>query len=264
MCASTSFSSPHIHSNEINNVMTTHALTDNLVQKFRLVTVFRDYTPNFDKRINALSFSTNGINAISSTNNGTIDVFDCNKGIQTSTIFLRKYGCGVVDFTDIEDTIVVASTKQNHAIRSLNIETKKYLTYFVGHNEMVNSLCVHRANNVFLSASNDKSIRLWDVRSPRSQSMTSFNEPPLVAWEPSGTLFAVGLDSKFIKLYDLRGMENGPLAGFTFNKENNCNWTNLKFSHNGEYILISTNSSKIRVIESFFGKIKNCFRSKFA
>lgn len=235
------------------------ALTDETVKTFQPTTHFRDSN---DKRINSMAISENGQTLISASNHHVLDVYDCNHGRLTGVIQMRKYGCGVVDFADNDAAnILVTSTKQDHTVRQLSIETKMYGTYFVGHSDLVTSLCAHQSSKLFLSAGKDRTVRLWDTRSPRSVSMATFDDAPLCAWEPSGALFAVGVNSQEIRMFDLRGLESGPFATFDCNKDFNCDWSHLKFSHDGKQILISTNGTKIRVISSHCGKIIHSFLS---
>lgn len=237
------------------------ALTDDLVKKFQATAHFRDF--NNDNRINSMAIAEDGQTLISASNHHVVDVYNCNLGKQTSFIHLRKYGCGIVDFVDGgAENILVSSKKRDHTIRPLNIETKSYGTYYVGHSDFVTSLCVHRSSGLFLSAGMDKTVRLWDTRSPRVISMAKFTGTPLCAWEPSGALFAVGIDSQKIQMFDLRGLDNGPFFSFDSNKDFNCEWTSLKFSHDGNQILVSTNGTKIRVIDSIYGNIIHPFLSK--
>lgn len=240
------------------------SLSDDLVRKFQPTAHFRDFAPNNDKRINSMAISQNGQTLISASNYHVLDVYDCNRGTQTNVIHLRKYGCGVVDFVDNDNqNILISSKKRDHIIRPLNIETKSYGTYYVGHRDFLSSLCVHRSSGLFLSASMDKTVRLWDTRSPRGVSVATFDGSPVCAWDPSGVLFGVGVDSHQIQLFDIRGLDNGPFCSFVWNKEFNCEWNSLKFSSDGKQILISTNGTKLRVVDSIYGKIVHTFLSKF-
>lgn len=240
------------------------ALNDEMVQKFHPTTHFRDYSLNADKRVNSMTFSDDGRTLSASTNDHVLDVFDCNGGNQSAKIFLQKYGCGVIDFIGVTaEKILISSRKRDHVIRPLTIETKSYGQYYVGHSGLVTSLCVHRSSDVFLSAGRDKTIRLWDTRLTCCLSVTKFDSTPLCAWDPSGTMFGVAVDSRHIQLFDLRGLDNGPVVTFNSNKDFNSEWCKIAFSHDGKQILISTNGTKIRVIDSFYGTIIHPFLSKY-
>ncbi|PKU28170.1 wd repeat-containing protein hypothetical protein [Limosa lapponica baueri] len=75
-------------------------------------------------------------------------------------------------------------------------------------------------DDTFISGSLDKTIRLWDLRSPNCQ---------------------------------------GPFATFKMQYDRTCEWTGLKFSNDGKLILISTNGGFIRLIDAFKGAILHTF-----
>ena len=57
-----------------------------------------------------------------------------------------------------------------------------------------------------------------------------------------------------VKLYDLRSFDKGPFVTFNLPREKQCEWTGLKFSPNGQAILLTTNGSVMRLIEAFHGQ----------
>ena len=59
-------------------------------------------------------------------------------------------------------------------------------------------------DDTFISGSMDKSLRLWDLRSPNCQGMMHVGGRPVAAFDPEGLIFAAGINSEMIKLYDLR------------------------------------------------------------
>lgn len=54
-------------------------------------------------------------------------------------------------------------------IRYLSLHDNKYLRYFKGHKSRVTSLCMSPEDDTFMSASEDKTVRLWDLRSTNAQ-----------------------------------------------------------------------------------------------
>ena len=102
---------------------------------------------------------------------------------------------------------------------------------------------------------------------------------PAAAFDPDGLIFAAGINSESVKLYDLRSFDKGPFSSFRFNGENkifrpvkltkfclvdnkDLEWTGLKFSPDGKSILISTNGSVIKLIDSYTGLSLQTFTGK--
>ena len=103
---------------------------------------------------------------------------------------------------------------------------------------------------------------------------------PAAAFDPDGLIFAAGINSESVKLYDLRSFDKGPFSSFKFNGDyyyhymvTKCNlylpvdssdivWTGLKFSPDGKSILISTNGSVIKLIDSYNGTSLQTFTGK--
>ena len=42
---------------------------------------------------------------------------------------------------------------------------------------------------------------------------------PVAAFDPDGLIFAAGINSDAVKLYDLRSFDKGPFSSFKFNGE---------------------------------------------
>ena len=77
---------------------------------------------------------------------------------------------------------------------------------------------------------------------------------PVVSYDPEGLIFAVGLDSKQIKLYDLRSFDKGPFITFFIRSDpGKVEWTSMKFSPDGKTIILSTNGPIIKLIDAFQG-----------
>lgn len=114
-------------------------------------------------------------------------------------------------------------------------------------------------DDMFLSGSLDKTLRLWDLRSPNCQGMMHLSSRPVAAFDPEGLVFAAGVNSESVKLYDLRSFDKGPFASFRLMGEKGCEWTGLKFSPDGKTILLSTNGSVIRLIDAFHGNALQTF-----
>jgi len=62
-------------------------------------------------------------------------------------------------------------------------------------------------DDTFLSGSMDKTLRLWDLRSPNCQGLMHLHGKPVAAFDPEGLIFATGVNNECVKLYDLRSFD---------------------------------------------------------
>jgi WD40 repeat protein len=69
------------------------------------------------------------------------------------------------------------------------------------------ALSMSPVDDMFLSGSLDKTLRLWDLRSPNCQGLMHLTSRPVAAFDPEGLIFAAGVNSESVKLYDLRSFD---------------------------------------------------------
>ncbi|XP_069141823.1 WD repeat-containing protein 82-like [Argopecten irradians] len=230
-------------------------LTDSVVQNFRVAKIFRENTD----RITSLDYSANGETLISSSDDDSIVIYDCQNGTPKRTLNSKKYGVDLICYTHAANTALHSSTKVDDTIRYLSLHDNKYIRYFPGHTKKVVTLNMSPINDTFLSGSLDKTIRLWDLRSQNCQGLMHLPGRPVAAFDPDGLIFAAGINSEVVKLYDLRSFDKGPFTHFKLSQDRGCDWTGMKFSPDGKLILISTNGQVLRLIDAFQGTCLQTF-----
>jgi len=225
-------------------------LVDSCVRSFKVAKIFRE---NCEK-ISNIDFSSDGMNLLVASEDDQIVIYDCEKGSQVRTINSKKYGVDLIRFTHARNSAIHSSTKVDDTIRYLSLHDNKFLRYFPGHTKRVVALSVSPSDDSFLSASLDKTLRIWDLRSPNCHGLMHLpGGRPVAGYDPEGLIFAAGVNSECIKLYDLRSFDKGPFTTFKQQQEKECDWTGLKFSRDGKSIVISTNGPIIRLIDAFQG-----------
>ena len=236
-------------------------LTDEVFRSFRVAKVFRENTD----RINCINFSANGESMIASSNDDSIAVYCCLEGRYAlignipvycscgsfrpkRTLYSKKYGCDLLQYTHAPNTIIYSSNKVDGEFqkwilsnnRPASFIAKRYYpiplsprqqippilsgtykevsvvyNYNIGHTPLiiltpppydcsVVSLMMSPVSDSFLSGSLDQTIRLWDLRSQNCQGLMHLNGRPVASYDPEGLIFAAGIDSRQLKLYDLR------------------------------------------------------------
>lgn len=230
-------------------------LDDTSISKFKIAKEFSDN----DKRINSIDISNDGKNLITSSDDDTINIYDCVQGIKAkSRVFSKKYGVDLIKFTHATQTALHTSTKENDTIRYLSLHDNKYLRYFIGHEKRVVTLGMSPADDHFISGSLDQTIRLWELKNDKSTGVIKdVGLDPIASYDPEGLIFAVGVNSELIKLYDVRLHEKGPFSTIKHTRQESTvqHWKSLKFSPNGKQILISTDYEELYILDAFSGQL---------
>lgn len=239
-------------------------LTDEFLAGFQMFPNFCRPVHNHDKRIMSIKFSPDGEKLVAASNQRTLEMYNCNTGTQEQYFQLYKHGMSVIEYMDKSDEILVGSiTKGDCAIRELNMSSNRFVTSYIGHQRPSVSLSVDLEKKLFVSGGFDKSALVFDFRVPSAQlGLTDMPGIPLVALHPkTDNLCAMALENNRVELHDLRSLTK-PFTVFKLNPEQS-NWVSMKFSPDGDQILISSDSSRIKVINSFHGSIQAIYSSKF-
>lgn len=240
------------YANDFNPVSSSMKLDNNNIGKFK---VAKEFCEN-KARINSIDFSQDGKCLISSSDDDTIILYDCEKGIKKRDIMSKKYGVDLIRYTHGLNTAIHTSTKENDTIRYLSLHDNKYLRYFVGHEKRVVTLSMSPADDTFLSGALDQTIRIWSLNQDKAIGKLHAPGFPIANFDPEGLIFAVGLNSEVIKLYDSRLYEKGPFSTIRIPKPPNLNisWRSLTFSPNGQQIMLTTDYEELYILDAFSGE----------
>ncbi|KAI0986000.1 hypothetical protein GJ496_000869 [Pomphorhynchus laevis] len=259
-------------------------LTDQVVRNFRLSKIFRENS----SRINSMSFNDAGDLLISSGDDESIIIYDCMQGTSKKALNSKKYGVDLINYTHAANTAIHASTKVDDTIRYLSLHDNKYIRYFAGHSDRVNCLMMSPTDDTFLSTSVDQTLRLWDLRSPNCQGLMHLTGRTIANFDPDGLIFAAGVSSDKVKLYDLRSFDKGPFstfricssvaanepvnssfssAGSTISTNSTSNgfgpeWLGLRFSPDGRVIALLSADEQIKLIDAFHGTLLHCLTTE--
>ncbi|CAO3569198.1 unnamed protein product [Mortierella alpina] len=233
-------------------------LTPALLGSLKVAKIFKDNT----QIITSLDFDDTGGKCVTSAQDESLHVYDCVTGKLDKTLFSKKYGVHLARFTHRSTNVVYASTKEDDTLRYLSLHDNKYIRYFHGHEKKVTALEMSPLDDQFLAGSED-AIRLWDLRSPTCQGAVSIVGRPAVAFDPSGLVFAVALGST-LRLYDVKSFDQGPFSSATIGENLGVNpaaivATQLEFSSDGKYILVTTAADAHYIIDAYHPK-DTCFR----
>jgi COMPASS component SWD2 len=184
---------------------------------------------------------------------------------RVKTLNSKKYGIDLPRFTHKSSAIIYASTKEDDTIRYHSLHDNKYLQYFKGHSAKVVSLEMSATDDGFLSASMDRTVRLWDLRTPQCRGLLNLPSNAVVAYDTTGLVFAAGLNQyQRILLYDQANFDKAPFLTITLDDPTlreisypprPIYMTSLSFSTNGKYILVGCSGDAHYVLDSFEGTL---------
>jgi COMPASS component SWD2 len=159
--------------------------------------------------------------------------------------------------------VIHASTKEDDTVRYHSLHDNKYLQYFRGHTDRVVSLEMNPIDDGFMSASMDRTVRLWDLRSPACRGLLTLPAPSIVAYDASGIVFAVAINQySRILMYDVANYDKEPfltvaledptLAQVSFPPRAPY-MTSLAFSSDGKFLLVGCAGDAHYVLDAFEG-----------
>ena len=180
-------------------------------------------------------------------------------------LYSKKYGVDLPRFTHKNTAILHASTKEDDTVRYHSLHDNKYLQYFKGHKGRVISLEMSPVDDGFMSGSLDKTVRLWDLRSPNCRGLLNLPASPVVAYDASGLVFAVGINQySRILLYDQANFDKAPFLTITLEDPTLSKvtfppraiyMTSLSFSTNGKYLLVGCSGDAHYIMDAFEGHL---------
>jgi COMPASS component SWD2 len=207
-----------------------------------------------------------------STNESSIHLIDSLAGEEKKADTIAN-----AKFTHHESCIMFSSDRE---VKYLSCYDNKYLRYFWGHSDVVTSLCMNPIDDTFITASEDRTVRLWSLSSPNPTAKLQLPakfESPYATFDASGVIFGVlaqesGTRKRSLKLYDARNFSSGPFEEilpeqsliesaiqkanpeWSHSQTRKClegNWTGFEFSTDGNHILVSTQSDLLLVLDGF-------------
>jgi COMPASS component SWD2 len=229
--------------------------------------------------VNNLDFHRDGKFLVMTTTQSSIHLIDCLSGEEKKKIHCKTTGISRMKYTNHESSILMSTEKKPHTIKYLSLYDNRYIRNFAGHSDTICSLSMSSVDDVFLSASVDKTIRRWDLTSPKETAriqLPSAFESPYVSCDSSGVIFGVlayNAKKSFhtLRLYDMRAYDSGPFQDIcpldsAFSQvlsseypqmaedaklKTNPTWTSFEFCRDGGHILINTDAEHMWMIDSF-------------
>lgn len=205
--------------------------------------------------MNSLEFSRDGSVLCCASDDESIRIYNMELGTESMKLNSKKYGVDLVKFTNSNRTVLHASKKPglNDTIRYLSLGENSYLRYFKGHQGQIVSLSVSPSDDGFLSAAEDNTVRLWDLRSTNALGTITKMKRISACFDPAGIVIAVASSINTVNLYDRRAFDKEPFAVSKIERPP-FEWSQIEIDRSGKYIYALTDRSAL-LIDAFDGKL---------
>jgi WD40 repeat protein len=152
-----------------------------------------------------------------------------------------------------DNNILISGGAGDCKIQVLDCQTQQSLRSYTGHTGHIYTLFTWAGTkNVFVSGSQDKTCRFWDLRAPEAiQTITPSTTLALqgspvaaVAVDPSGLLLSTGHEDAACCLYDIRGSRIVQIY-----KPHTSDIRSVRFSANAYYLLTASYDNKVIITD---------------
>lgn len=212
--------------------------------------------------LNNISVSNDGTLYLTSGNDNQIFIYSLLKNEMIRHLVNKTYGCDKAIFTHNIKAILCAS-KKDYRIMYWCTHNNKLLFSFLGHSDIITDLSINPFNDLFISTSNDKTSRLWDLNLKKC--LCIYQDSQCAVFDNTGNVLAsvtYSMDKEteryenFINLYNIEKPENinegKPFDVFSI--KSNGFIKKMKFSNNGDYLIAITDYF-LFIIDAVGGKI---------
>jgi COMPASS component SWD2 len=152
--------------------------------------------------VESLEFHREGRYLLSLDSSSDLMQIDVVTGKAIKKFSCTRYPVGLCRYTHHSQAVLCSSRSKgkssskddseggtNHDIRYLSLHDNTFQRFFPGHTDEVVSMAMNPSNDTFASASKDKTVRLWNLKSSIcSAVLTTPSEAsaPHVAYDPTG------------------------------------------------------------------------------
>ena len=231
-------------------------LDDSIISSFKTCNLIK----NHESPLNNISVSKDGSLYLTSGNDNQIFIYSIVKNEIQRHLVNKKYGCDKAIFTHNVKAILCAS-KSDYRIMYWCTHNNTILFSFLGHSDIITDLCINPFNDLFISTSNDKTSRLWDLNLKKC--VCIFQDSQCAVFDNTGKVLAsvtYSMDKEteryenFINLYNIEDQANMDKPFDVFSIKSSGFIKKIKFSNNGDY-LIAITDNYLFIIDAVGGKI---------
>ena len=212
-----------------------------------------------DGAVNSVSFDDSGDAFACATDDRSIAVYSSDSGGHIKTVRVNSYGAAHIVFTHSRYDVIAASTvpTATPSIGYYSLHDNRTHRRLVGHRGAITSLCASPVDDTVLSAANDTTARIWDLRAPVCAGIIAVEAAPLsgavptAAFDSDGVVFAVAAAGA-IELFDKRSYGAGSFTQFVLPS---AAIARIAFSPDGSLIGVA-GPFALTVVDAFDGAVK--------
>mmetsp|Transcript_30010 Transcript_30010/g.72061 ORF Transcript_30010/g.72061 Transcript_30010/m.72061 type:complete len:328 (+) Transcript_30010:72-1055(+) len=201
----------------------------------------------------------------------------------------EQVGISSVSSTHHDHCVLFTGTAREHRnIHYWSLYDNKILRKFRGHTDAITNLSMSPSDDMFLTASKDRTVRLWNVQQAgglaKMDLPTDTDGTPHTIFDSTGMVFAVmaqmrGGQGNYIHLYDVRNFAGGAFSEMkveastiqqamqtqrvtTSPANQPITWKTMDFNPSGNRILIEADPGITIVLDGYNGTVQRIFQSK--
>ena len=228
-----------------------------LIYAFTVNSQTKDLTVNTSHfgSVSSVDFSANGNILVSGSSDNTIKVWDVKSGKLIRTI--PAFHSYVTNVALSQDGEIIAATGYNsHDILLFNSQTGKLIRKLSGHSMEVNSIAISANSKFIVSASDDESIKLWNLDSGKLiSSFTSESPIKSIAISNNNKLTLSASSDNALRLYNTA-------TGKEISKVDSRAVECVSFSPDGKFFLCGNRDGSIEIFNSSDSKLIKSFQEE--
>eukprot|EP00752_Nemacystus_decipiens_P010298 g9175.t1 len=170
--------------------------------------------------------------------------------------YAGPHGYEVLDVAVLGDNSQFVSCGEDKAAFLWDVGTGAVVRRMQGHEQRINACCFSTEGSVLFTASYDKTVRAWDMRSRNRSPIQTLegckDSATSVSATPSGDELVVGCVDGKVRTYDLR-------AACVHEDDVHAPVTHASVSHDGKCLLVTCLGGVVRLLEKSSGAQLNTY-----
>ncbi|KAL1917256.1 uncharacterized protein VTP21DRAFT_4912 [Calcarisporiella thermophila] len=203
--------------------------------------------------VHAVKYNTNGEYCLTGGQDRTIRLWNPNTASCIKTY--SGHGNWVLGISVAPDNARFASCGGDRAVFLWDVATGRSIVRFSGHYQRVNCVGFNRDASVIVSGSDDTTVRIWDCKSRAKFPIQILEEAKdgVTSLQVSDYQIITGSTDGRTRVYDLR-------FGKVYEDYIGNPITSVRFSGDGNCILVSSTDNTLRLMDKENGQLLNDFR----